>query len=234
MSCGVGHTGDSDPALLWLWCRLAATSPIRPIAWEPPYATGVALRKTKRQQQKINERKPGGGIRQEKWAVFVFLLENYEFWFGILTPIHLSILQNYYFYQSIVDLQYCVSFRWMAKWFSYTYFLKIIFLIFPVCYYKILNVVPVLNSCCFSVPCIVVVNTILLIYPSPISFPFGNTKTFFCVCESVSILYSSLYIHSFVFIFKFHIQAISYNICLSLHDLLYFLQYPLGPSIRII
>ena len=28
-----------DPALLWLWCRLVAAAPIRPLAWEPPYAT---------------------------------------------------------------------------------------------------------------------------------------------------------------------------------------------------
>ena len=31
-------------ALLWLWCRLAATTPIRPLAWEPPYAVGAALK----------------------------------------------------------------------------------------------------------------------------------------------------------------------------------------------
>ena len=45
MSCGVGHRCGSDPALLWLWCRLAATAPIRPIAWELPYANGMALRR---------------------------------------------------------------------------------------------------------------------------------------------------------------------------------------------
>ena len=32
-----------DPVLLWLWCRPAATAPIRPLAWESPYAAGVAL-----------------------------------------------------------------------------------------------------------------------------------------------------------------------------------------------
>ena len=26
-----------------LWCRLAAVAPIRPLAWEPTYAVGVAL-----------------------------------------------------------------------------------------------------------------------------------------------------------------------------------------------
>ena len=31
-----------DPSLLWLWCRLAATALIGPLAWEPPYAMGVA------------------------------------------------------------------------------------------------------------------------------------------------------------------------------------------------
>ena len=33
------------PALLWLWCRPAATTLIQPLAWEPPYAVGVALKK---------------------------------------------------------------------------------------------------------------------------------------------------------------------------------------------
>ena len=31
-----------DPALLWLWYRLAAIAPTRPLAWELPYAAGVA------------------------------------------------------------------------------------------------------------------------------------------------------------------------------------------------
>ena len=34
-----------DLALLWLWCRPAAAAPIRPLAWELPYATGAALKK---------------------------------------------------------------------------------------------------------------------------------------------------------------------------------------------
>ena len=28
VSCGIGHRGGSDPALLWLWCRTVATAPI--------------------------------------------------------------------------------------------------------------------------------------------------------------------------------------------------------------
>ena len=30
--------------LLWLWCRLAAVGLIRPLAWKPPHAVGVALK----------------------------------------------------------------------------------------------------------------------------------------------------------------------------------------------
>ena len=44
MNCGVGHRHGLDPMLLWLWCRLAAVSPIRALAWEPPCAMGVALK----------------------------------------------------------------------------------------------------------------------------------------------------------------------------------------------
>ena len=45
MSCGVGHWGSSDPALLWLWCRPAAVASIGPLAWKLPYASGSALKK---------------------------------------------------------------------------------------------------------------------------------------------------------------------------------------------
>ena len=31
--------------LLWLWCRPAAAAPILPLAWEPPHASGAALKK---------------------------------------------------------------------------------------------------------------------------------------------------------------------------------------------
>ena len=47
MSCGVGHRRGSDLVLRWLRCRLAATAPIQPLAWEPPYAAGATLKRTK-------------------------------------------------------------------------------------------------------------------------------------------------------------------------------------------
>ena len=52
MSCGVGCRRSSVPALLWFWRGLAATVLIRPLAWEPPYAVGVALEKATRQKKK--------------------------------------------------------------------------------------------------------------------------------------------------------------------------------------
>ena len=38
--------------LLWLWPRLVATAPIQPLAWEPPYAVGVAQEIAKKDQKK--------------------------------------------------------------------------------------------------------------------------------------------------------------------------------------
>ena len=55
MSCGVGCRHGSDPALLCLWYRLAATAPIGPLAWEPPYAMGAALEKAKRQKKSFSD-----------------------------------------------------------------------------------------------------------------------------------------------------------------------------------
>ena len=57
MSCGVGHRLGSDPALLWLWCRLVATALNQPLAWEPPYAVGVALQKAKKRAQNKKQNK---------------------------------------------------------------------------------------------------------------------------------------------------------------------------------
>ena len=40
------------PELLWLWCRPAAVTSIRPLAWEPPHAMGTALKKKKKKKKK--------------------------------------------------------------------------------------------------------------------------------------------------------------------------------------
>ena len=55
MSCGVGRRRSSDSTLLWLWCRPAATAPILPLVWGPPYALGAAIEKAKRQKKRKKE-----------------------------------------------------------------------------------------------------------------------------------------------------------------------------------
>ena len=62
MSCVAGHKYSSDPMLLWLWCGLAATAVTRPLAWEPPSATGGALKKDKK--------RPKNKIQQNKYKCF--------------------------------------------------------------------------------------------------------------------------------------------------------------------
>ena len=42
--------------MLWLWRRPVATAPIRPPAWESPYAVGAALEKTKKTKKKKKKR----------------------------------------------------------------------------------------------------------------------------------------------------------------------------------
>ena len=50
VTCGVGHRCGSDPMLLWP--GPAATAPIGPLTWEPPYAMGAALKRQKTQKIK--------------------------------------------------------------------------------------------------------------------------------------------------------------------------------------
>ena len=67
MNCGIGRRRGSDPALLWLWRRPAATLPIRPIAWESPYAAGVALEKKK--MERINIQKHDSGMKASQYTL---------------------------------------------------------------------------------------------------------------------------------------------------------------------
>ena len=50
--CGVGRRCGLDLTLLWLWCRPAAVAPIGPLAWESPYAVGVAIKRQKDKKKK--------------------------------------------------------------------------------------------------------------------------------------------------------------------------------------
>ena len=69
MSCGVGPRYNSDAALLWLWCRPAATALTGPLAWEPLHATGAALEKTKKKISHMNVRI----IKVHKLFIYLFI-----------------------------------------------------------------------------------------------------------------------------------------------------------------
>ena len=79
------------------------------------------------------------------------------------------------------------------------------------CYYLLCWTV---NPCClFFVYYCVSVNPILLIYLSP--SPFSTLVTVYLFSMSVSLFLSCKYVGLYYF-FRFHIQVISYDICLSL------------------
>ena len=52
MNYDIGHRCVLDPVLLWLWNRPAAIAPIGPLAWEPPYAMGAAMKRQKTKKKK--------------------------------------------------------------------------------------------------------------------------------------------------------------------------------------
>ena len=58
-SCGVGHACSLDLALLWLWYSPVAAAPFWPLAWELPYAPGVALKRKKKEKCQSQDSNPG-------------------------------------------------------------------------------------------------------------------------------------------------------------------------------
>ena len=65
------------------------------------------------------------------------------------------------------------------------------------------------GPCWLSILYIVNVNILIKLLIHPPTLPFGKHKFVFCICESIYILLSS-----FVSSFRFHIQALSYDICI--------------------
>ena len=65
--------------LLWLWCSLAATTPIQPLAWEPPYAVGAAQENGKETKKKKKYshwvQKVRGTNRLSYMAIYFVLIE---------------------------------------------------------------------------------------------------------------------------------------------------------------
>ena len=68
--------------MLWLWCRLAAAAPIRPLSWELPYAAGVAVKQTnstsrfcqellhERRLQSQTDNKPTEQAQTDRFSLF--------------------------------------------------------------------------------------------------------------------------------------------------------------------
>ena len=76
MSRGIGCNCGSDLLSLWLWCRLAAVDPIQPLAWDLPYAMGVAL-KIKRKREKEGRRKEVRK-RKEGKTILLYTVKTYD------------------------------------------------------------------------------------------------------------------------------------------------------------
>jgi len=103
MSCGVGCTCGLDPAFLWIWHSLAATALIRLLAWEPPYAMGVALEKAKKKKDK------------KMYCLIVPVI----YVFCILTLFQINVLQIFspiLQIESTVGLFVCLSFLGTLPW----------------------------------------------------------------------------------------------------------------------
>ena len=78
VSCGVSREHSSDLALLWLWCWPVATTPIQALAWELPYAKGVALKrqKTKKKKKKKEEEEESLKTRDKQTKVLFLEYAN--------------------------------------------------------------------------------------------------------------------------------------------------------------
>ena len=68
----VGCRCSSDPMVLWLWCRPETMAPIQPLAWEPPYTSGVALKSQ------------GEGVKFPRWFWEASKAQNH--WFSQCSP----------------------------------------------------------------------------------------------------------------------------------------------------
>ena len=56
--------------MLWLWRRLVATAPIRPLAWEPPICPGSGPRNGKKTKIKIKRK-----IKEKKGKQFQLMIK---------------------------------------------------------------------------------------------------------------------------------------------------------------
>ena len=112
-----------------------------------------------------------------------------------LPPSLLSFLPSFLNW-SLLDLQYCVSYRCRAKWFSYLYF-SISDYFSIIGYFKILILLPALYSKSLFIYFVysgVSGNPILLIYPLPLSTLvtislFSMSVSLFLFCKFICIIF---------------------------------------------
>ena len=127
-------------SLLFL-CQLMVGSPIRPLAWEPPYAMGMTLKKKKKKYLKVEMPPWSMGCRMDAVLAAGMKTTLISLYISIRAPGWpgaLSMSNHIFkFYWSMLDLQGCVHFCFTAQWFSYT----CVFFSIMV-YYMILNTVP--------------------------------------------------------------------------------------------
>ena len=72
MSCGVGRRRSLDLGLLWLWCWPAATALMPPLAWEPPCATGAALKRKKKKTKEFSHSPREKNKGHHQWGASQF------------------------------------------------------------------------------------------------------------------------------------------------------------------
>ena len=138
MSCGVGHRHGLDPVWLWLWP--AAVAPMGPLAWEPPYAMGVALKSKKNKNKKAV-------------LLTILMLLVFRDWAADGLPFRiflLTLLEVYDFFLQLCPV--CWSASWKNSLSLTSYFL---FSAFPLNLFYI-YILPIsllkflMNSCSFS------------------------------------------------------------------------------------
>ena len=104
--------------MLWLWCRPVATAQIGPLAWEPPYATGVTLKSKKK-------KKVGGGINSYKRELVKIYLQNSTDGTGI-GYLKMGALVLYFLHVAcfpLITSCLCFPFRTGTYFFSFSFLL---------------------------------------------------------------------------------------------------------------
>ena len=66
-----------DSALLWLWHRPVATALIRPLTWEPPYATGAAIKKERKKERERETTKDKKKKKERKKEITLCPLDTF-------------------------------------------------------------------------------------------------------------------------------------------------------------